>query len=294
MGLWSSLSFVWRHPMNRKRRLAALGRFFRWQFGSRLLPGPVGVPFANGSTLMIERGMTGATGNFYCGLHEYEDMAFVLKVLRAGDCFIDVGANVGSYTVLAASRGAAVLAFEPIRATYDRLRRNVAVNRFEGLVRAENAGVGAAKGELRFTTSLDTVNHVATEGETGPVTIVPVVPLDGVETPPGDVFVKIDVEGFEKSVLQGAAGLFASDRVKAVLMEINGSIGRYGESEADLHGDMLRFGFKPHRYDPAGNRLETLETWNTSSGNTLYLKDGTVMAERLKAAPMFEINGVRF
>jgi hypothetical protein len=47
-------------------------------------------------------GMTGATGNLYVGLHEFEEMAFLLHFLRPGDLFADVGANVGSYTILAA------------------------------------------------------------------------------------------------------------------------------------------------------------------------------------------------
>ena len=45
--------------------------------------------------------MTGATGNIYAGLHEFVDMAFCLHLLRSGDLFVDVGANIGSYTVLA-------------------------------------------------------------------------------------------------------------------------------------------------------------------------------------------------
>lgn len=46
--------------------------------------------------------MRGATGNVYVGLHEFESMGFVLHVLRSSSAFIDVGANVGAYTVLAA------------------------------------------------------------------------------------------------------------------------------------------------------------------------------------------------
>ena len=45
--------------------------------------------------------MTGATGNIYCGLYEFLDMAFLLHFLRNGDLFGDIGSNIGSYTVLA-------------------------------------------------------------------------------------------------------------------------------------------------------------------------------------------------
>jgi hypothetical protein len=46
---------------------------------------PVIVPWVGGTSLVIETGMTGATMNFYCGLHEAADMAFVLHSLRPGD-----------------------------------------------------------------------------------------------------------------------------------------------------------------------------------------------------------------
>ena len=102
VALARTLHYIVQHPLNRDDRLAAVGRFLRWQLSCRLLPGAVAVPFVNATRLLVTPGMTGATGNLYCGLHEYQDMAFVLHALRAGDRFIDIGANIGSYTVLAA------------------------------------------------------------------------------------------------------------------------------------------------------------------------------------------------
>ena len=57
--------------------------------------------------------MYGATGNIYCGLHDFEEMSFLMHFLRAGDVFADVGVNVGAYSMLAASVGARAIAFEP-------------------------------------------------------------------------------------------------------------------------------------------------------------------------------------
>ena len=45
--------------------------------------------------------MTGATMNMYRGLHVAADILFVLHVLRVDDVFLDVGANVGTYSILA-------------------------------------------------------------------------------------------------------------------------------------------------------------------------------------------------
>jgi len=69
------------------------------------MPGPIALPFVGGSVLLAIRGMTGASGNWYCGLAEFEDMALVLHALRPGELFVDIGANVGAYSVLAVSGG---------------------------------------------------------------------------------------------------------------------------------------------------------------------------------------------
>jgi len=50
------------HPLNRGCPAAALGHWLRWQFGTRVLPGPVLVPFIEHIVLLIRPGMTGATG----------------------------------------------------------------------------------------------------------------------------------------------------------------------------------------------------------------------------------------
>jgi hypothetical protein len=94
MNLFKLARFIWTHPLNRNAPLRALSRFFRWQFSSRLIGAPIALPFAEGTRLLVERGMTGATGNWYCGLHEPEEMAFVLHALQPGDLFVDIGVNI--------------------------------------------------------------------------------------------------------------------------------------------------------------------------------------------------------
>ncbi len=111
------------------------------------------MPWIAGTRLLVRRGMTGATGNIYAGLHEFAEMAFVLHLLRAGDRFADLGANVGSYTVLAAGvRRARVVAVEPGSAARAALRDNVELNGLGDLVRVEGVALGAAQRRVAFTT----------------------------------------------------------------------------------------------------------------------------------------------
>ena len=63
---------------------------------------PDAMAWVNGTQLVLEPAMCGATGNLYAGLHEWSDMAFVLFLLGPKDHFLDIGSDVGTYTVLAA------------------------------------------------------------------------------------------------------------------------------------------------------------------------------------------------
>lgn len=104
--MWRLLRVVWHHPLNANGKVVAVWRVLRWQFASHLMPGLISLPDAQGTSLFAMRGMTGATGNWYCGLHEEDEMAFVLHLLRPDEHFVDVGANMDSYSVLHGGSGA--------------------------------------------------------------------------------------------------------------------------------------------------------------------------------------------
>src|SRR4029077_6652553 len=105
-----------------------------------------------GQHLAVRGGMTGATGNIYVGLNEFVDMMLPLHFLREGDLFLDIGANVGSYTVLASGICRAVTwAFEPDPGTIRNLKRNIAINSLEPLVTIYELALGSAEGEVPFT-----------------------------------------------------------------------------------------------------------------------------------------------
>ncbi|HRX63317.1 MAG TPA: hypothetical protein P5260_19180 [Candidatus Competibacter sp.] len=127
MGILNTLSFLLSHPLGQGRKLQILRRYFGWQIGARhgwcLVRWSANLPTV--VTCWFDRA-TGATGNVYVGLHEFEDMAFVLHFLRAGKLFVDIGANVGSYTMLAtACVKARCIAFEPGANGFAWLERNV-------------------------------------------------------------------------------------------------------------------------------------------------------------------------
>lgn len=185
--------------------------------------------------------MTGATGNIYCGLHEYVDMRFVLDTLKPGDLFVDIGANVGSYTVLASKVcGARAISVEPDPDTARALRRNVEINGIKDKVQVVEAALGATAGTASFTVGRDTVNRVAGP-EDANVRDVVVRTLDDVLEGQVPRVIKIDVEGFEAEVFRGAAVALADARLEAIITEA------LDENVLDI---LERAGFRQAYYDP--------------------------------------------
>src|SRR5882672_10375884 len=159
MSLFSLLKFITAHPLNRSNKIKAVSRFAKWQINTRLNPYPVIYSYTDKTKLIVQRSMTGATGNLYCGLHEFTDMAFLLHFLRKEDLFVDIGANIGSYTVLAGGHvGAKVLSVEPLPKTFEYLKDNIAINQIHDKVMAYNLALGNEKGNISFTTTFDTMN----------------------------------------------------------------------------------------------------------------------------------------
>lgn len=161
--------FILNHPVGRRNIFRSFYNLFSWQLGQFIKPGRRIVPFIGDVKLSATKGMAGATGNIYAGLHEFTDMGFLLHFLRTNDVFADVGANIGSYSLLASGYvDCRTYCFEPVPSTFSNLMENIRVNEIENLVIAQNKGVGNSTGTLFFTSGNDSVNHVVNESEKGP------------------------------------------------------------------------------------------------------------------------------
>lgn len=288
MNLFSLLHFIISHPLNRAAPLSALSRFVRWQLASKVIGLPIAFPFVADTRLLARKGMTGATGNWYCGLHELSEMAFVLHSLRPGDHFVDVGANIGSYTVLAAGAcGANVLCVEPHPRTHSWLLDNIRLNAISELVDARCCAVSAIPGAIEFTRDKDTMNHVAGPSDTGQTISVPTTTLDLLCSSQIPAVIKIDVEGHEMKVLAGAQSTMKRPEVRAVLLETNGVRGVKGNSPEDIIAIMRAFGFTPCRYDPFGRRILLME--EKVVANTIFVRDVEAAQLICQSAPYFSI-----
>jgi FkbM family methyltransferase len=283
MSALTNLRYILDHPLNRGRPVSTLARVARWQLLGRA-GGEQTLDWVEGTRLLVAPGMTGATGNIYCGLHEFAEMGFVLHALRAGDLFLDVGANIGSYTVLAAGAcGARVIAFEPDAATAARLSANVAANGIGDAVELVQAVVSDRVGELAFSVGLDTINHVVTDA-TESARLLPATTLDAATAGQTPFAMKIDIEGYEETALMGAAATLAGPGLRAILIET---------VTPGARGMIEGAGFRERFYDPRTRTLSDRPVADVHRFNSLFVRDEDLLAERLRGAPARAINGHR-
>jgi len=242
--------------------------------------------------MIVKKNDTGVTGNIYVGIQDFYELSFALHFLDEKDIFVDVGANVGFYSIiLAKSKNVKSISIEPIPYTYFKLEKNVKINSLSNKVITKNIAIGSSIGQLRMSSDLDTVNHVRLTGsDSNSDIIVEVCDLDTIfyegEYPS---LIKIDVEGFETEVIGGMNNVILSNNLKAIIIELNGSGARYGYDENLIHQTLLQHSFKPFHYDPFDRRLTELNSYGST--NTLYLRDLNFIKNRLNAAPRFEVFG---
>ena len=179
---------------------------------------------------------------FTLGEFEPAESEAVRTLLRAGDFAVDVGANLGWFTVLMAScvkPNGEVWAIEPMAPTIASLERNLELNP-ELAVRVQPLAIGAEDGELDLHLFAG-LGHghasAATLDRTDFTTYrVRVRTLDGLlEHQPPPAFVKIDVEGSELDVLRGAERVLSADRPPMWMIEVNYETGAaFGYRPVDL------------------------------------------------------------
>jgi FkbM family methyltransferase len=279
LALHDTLRYIAGHPLNRARPLAAIARFARWQLASRLRPGLRDMPFVDAALLRVSRGMSGATGNLYCGLHEYADMAFALHFMRPGELFVDVGANVGSYTVLASAVCAArTIAFEPGVAARAGLHGNIAANRLEALVVVRAEALAATCGMQRFSSGRDSMNQLLDATDPADGSMVAVTTMDDALAGEMPTLVKIDVEGGEAQVFAGATATLARGAPRAMIVEIS------CPAREALIATLLGAGFSCCRYEPRERRLQ-VGVDPQHMANVLLVRDPVEAQQRLAAAP---------
>jgi FkbM family methyltransferase len=267
---------IWRHPANRNRRCRAVMTFFVWQIGKRISKRPRAIAF-HGAKLMCYPDSTSTSASlYYGGYADYWEMKFIRAYLRPGDHFLDIGANCGVYSVMAADcvgKGGSVDAFEPMEGAARRIEEQARLNAFEN-VRVHRLAVGARDEFVDFGfSSNDAMMHLRRPAERDHGAIqVKSVRLDGFQSYGHYAMGKMDIEGAEALALQGASQRLRDSNPPVWLLELAGHSNHYGTSSSGIIAHLEERGYDCAIFDSGrGSVRYTNEPWAHGALNALFI-----------------------
>lgn len=288
--LLERIRLEWTHQA-KKRRLS------RWQFFSRSMEYlEVKVDLGISIRLHFDSDLA---RQIYAGDFENKERHFVRNFLMPGDFFVDVGANIGLFALIAARRvGAqgAVFAFEPSRKTFSRLCENVTLNRFTNILCLPLA-LSDEPGELSLTAStdgFDAWNSLA-HPTAGAAFVSEMVRCETWDTFAENncligkvTMMKIDVEGWESRLLAGGSRTLSRPDAPILQVEFTDEAAvAAGSNCHKLYRTLEALGYRIFTYDRKHRQLlqdPVREVYPYV--NLIAAKDPDAVNKRLKQASL--------
>lgn len=219
------ISNLWNEESNQGERLRRLSTFVGWQLWKRIVRKPITVSLFNGKRFIAYPDCDVSSGVLYTRIPNSRNILFLRKHVSGGT-LIDVGANVGSVSLLLADRVEDAMLFEPNPVAAARARENLARNSLG--FKVYELALSDANGEIRFEShgAVDSGGHVVVSAPSSQIVSRPVqrITFDQFLREHGDPdfpvsLVKIDVEGHENWVLRGMRRFLTEKRPPLVMFE---------------------------------------------------------------------------
>ena len=210
---------------------------------------------------------------YWRGAHEWAPIYLLQKELKKGMVVYDIGGNIGEMALFSAHQlgeGAKVYSFEPLNETYEILKENIALNKYENRIKAFNVALSDKVGEADLFAAtehndlgaFEDGSHTLYATDDRSVFLQKII-LDTVDNmqkglPPPD-FIKIDVEGAELYALRGAAETLKKHHPK-ILLEFNrDTFEAAGYTQQDVLDFLGQFNYKFQVIEDRG-KLSQLDT----------------------------------
>ena len=190
-------------------------------------------------------------------------MKFLLRYLRGEDSFLDIGANVGVYTLLAASkvRSGWIYSFEALPKNYQRMQENLKLN--ENVVGEIDLNlsdgdstpsiINTKKSHNTTTVSSDTLDNLLKNHPLEKLTLA-----------------KIDIEGAELLALKGAISLLEQKHPQVWILEVLGASGQ------ELVNFLYSYGYSLYQYSADTNKISPISLEQKQGNNVLAIANTAI------------------
>jgi len=226
MKFLNGILFVFSHPLNKENFFSTFFRLIWWKCNQLFFHLPTVVLLTNKIRCICYPDSSYGSLIIYTRLPEYEEMNYVLKTLQKDSVFVDIGAGLGDYSLLAASKinKGKIFAFEPHPIAFKQLLENVRLNRLEKTVSTYNIALSNQTGKVSFLANdVSELSSISLDKNFNTIEVATIT-IDEFcqknELSKIDLM-KIDVEGAEHLVLSGANKFLSQHRIKRILIELN-------------------------------------------------------------------------
>lgn len=276
----NTIAYIWSHPNSRHKQIQSLGRFTLWQLYKRLTHRIIDINLVSGIKIRCYPDSTSASAVFYCGLYDYDDMNFLRQFLRQEDSFIDIGANVGVYSLLAASKitDGSIHSFEVLPKNYARLQENIAINGLKQ-IKTYQIAVSDRTGTISLNLAEGDCMPFITDQVTDKMIPVATDTLDNLlqnQDITNLTLAKMDIEGAEILALKGASYLLQHQRPHVWIMEINNTVSHFGHQQQDLVDFLANYGYHIYSYSADTNQLTPITLERKQGNNVLAIADSAL------------------
>ena len=275
------------HPFWIKDRNIPLLRFIRLKIFFLLGEKKLFVNWIDNLILPIDKDYRGIKANYYFGLWDFDEMAFALHLLNEKDTFIDIGSNIGSYSLIASGIcKSKTIAFEPESSTYKKLLENININRLENYIFPRKIALTSeafcrSHENVLFSKDRDCCNSIVDKNYSGEREYVEVSTLDKENKNLEPTLIKIDVEGNELNILGSAKNTLKNESLLALIIE---------DQSYKVNIILRENGFSDYNYDPIKKELSS----HTKFGrNRLWIRRSKIklVIDRLKKSKKRNVFG---
>ena len=221
-------------------------------------------------------------------------MSLIMHFLSKEDIFFDIGANIGSYSLLAGGvSNSSVIALEPVSHTFSKLQENIGVNNLFEKVKCLQYGAGSSISQGTITkdygcqnkiisaSQIDSQNSRLSEANSELINITTIDELSKLYGFP--TAIKIDVEGYEDFAFEGASQTLNSDILSLIIIETVSD---------SLHQKFSQAGFVRVYYNPYTREISNTPIPSFSQGNYIYVKHLNLVIQKVNQSPTYLIHNM--
>jgi len=184
------------------------------------------------------------------GIYEPLQTELVKKEIKKGDVVLNIGANIGYYTLIFAKLvgdDGKIFAFEPAPTNFSLLKKNVEINSYKNVVLVQKA-VSNKTGKLKLYLSEDNMgdHRIYNSYDNRESIEIEAVRLDDYfkNYRAGINFIKMDIQGAEYGAIQGMLNLLKENNLKIIMEFWPSGLKRFGIAPAECLELLVEFGFR--------------------------------------------------